>query len=337
VLGHLSEAQRRALVIADNKLALNAGWDDAMLKSEIAALADEQLDLLDVIGFSDEELKALQADQPNPEVNQENEDAAPAKSEQQAVTQRGDLWILGKHRLLCGDATNAEDVKRVLDGDVADIVWTDPPYNVDYVGKTAKKLTIGNDALGGKFYDFLFDALSNLLLSCRGAIYVCMSSSELHTLYKAFVDAGGHWSTFIIWAKHHFTLGRSDYQRMYEPILYGWREGSSHYWCGDRNQGDVWPVKRPMANVDHPTKKPVELVQKAIENSSQLGDIVLDTFAGSGSTMVACEKTGRAARLIEYDPGYCDVIVKHWQGLTGGRAVTVDGRAFEMPAEQVAA
>jgi DNA modification methylase len=164
-----------------------------------------------------------------------------------------------------------------------------------------------------------------------------MSSSELHTLYKAFVDAGGHWSTFVIWAKHHFTLGRSDYQRQYEPILYGWREGTAHYWCGDRNQGDVWPFKRPMANTDHPTKKPVELVEKAIENSSQLGDTVLDTFAGSGTTLIACEKKGRVARVIEYDPGYCDVIVKHWQELTGGRAVTVAGRPFVAPAEAVTA
>ena len=336
VLGHLTEAQRRALVIAENKLAMNAGWDEEMLRTEIEALREEQISLLDLIGFSDEELRAMQVDEPNPAVTSENEDAAPAASATPPCTQRGDLWLLGKHRLLCGDATDIEDLKRVLDGSLADLAWTDPPYGVDYVGKTAKKLTIANDALGGKFYDFLFDAISNILLSCRGAIYVCMSSSELHTLYKAFVDAGGHWSTFVIWAKHHFTLGRSDYQRMYEPILYGWREGASHYWCGDRNQGDVWPIKRPMANVDHPTKKPVELVQKAIENSSQMGAVVLDPFAGSGSTLVACEKTGRQARLIELDPKYCDVIIRHWQGLTGGHAVTVDGRSFTEPAEVAA-
>ena len=336
VLGHLTDAQRRALVIADNKLALNAGWDEEMLRTEIEALREEQISLLDLIGFSDEELQAMQVDEPNIAVTSENEDAAPAASSAPPCTRRGDLWLLGKHRLLCGDATDIEDVKHVLDGSLADLAWTDPPYGVDYVGKTAKKLTIANDALGGKFYDFLFDAVSNILLSCRGAIYVCMSSSELHTLYKAFVDAGGHWSTFIIWAKHHFTLGRSDYQRMYEPILYGWREGASHYWCGDRNQGDVWPIKRPMANVDHPTKKPVELVQRAIENSSLMGAVVLDTFAGSGSTLVACEKTGRQARLIELDPKYCDVIIRHWQGLTGGHAVTVDGRSFTESVEVAA-
>ena len=158
------------------------------------------------------------------------------------VSRTGDLWILDKHRLLCGDATNKIEVDHVLDGIHADMVFCDPPYSVCYTGKTARKLALKNDNLGAGFNDFLRNACANMLAVTSGAIYICMSSSELHTLFRAFTEAGGHWSTFIIWAKSHFTLGRSDYQRQYEPILYGWAEGAPHYWCGDRDQGDVWLV-----------------------------------------------------------------------------------------------
>ena len=207
--------------------------------------------------------------------------------------------------------------------------FTDPPYNVDYVGKTAKKLKIGNDALGGKFYDFLHDASANVLAVTKGAIYICMSSSELHTLFRAFTDAGGHWSTFVIWAKHHFTLGRSDYQRQYEPILYGWRNGTDHFWCGARDQGDIWFIKRPMANLEHPTMKPVELVERALRNSSKTRDTILDVFGGSGTTLIACEKSGRQARLIELEPKYCDVIIRRWQEFTGREAkLESDGKSY---------
>ena len=166
---------------------------------------------------------------------------------------------MGEHRLLCGDATSMDAVQAVLSGGLADMVFTDPPYNVDYEGKTAKKLKIGNDTLGGKFYEFLRDACANVLAVTKGAIYICMSSSELHTLHQAFTDAGGYWSTFVIWAKHHFTLGRSDYQRQYEPILYGWRKGTDHFWCGARDQGDIWFIKRPASSPEHPTTKPVRV------------------------------------------------------------------------------
>jgi DNA modification methylase len=157
-----------------------------------------------------------------------------------------------------------------------------------------------------------------------------MSSAQLHTLYKAFTEAGGHWSTFVIWEKNHFTLGRSDYQRQYEPILYGWKEGGPHYWCGDRNQGDVWQVDKPATNDLHPTMKPLELVERAIRNSSRSGQIVLDTFGGAGSTLIACERTGRQARVLEIVPGYVDVMVRRWQGITG-RSATLegDGRSFD--------
>ena len=326
VLDHLTPTQRRALVLADNRLAMNAGWDEEMLRVELASLKEEDFDL-DLVGFTSQEIEELLARE---ETNQglTDDDAVPDEQEK-VVTVLGDLWLLGDHRLLCGDATSLEAIRLVLAEGLADMVFTDPPYNVDYVGKTAQKLKIGNDALAGKFYEFLRDASANMLAVTKGAIYVCMSSSELHTLFQAFTDAGGHWSTFVIWAKHHFTLGRSDYQRMYEPILYGWRDGTQHFWCGDRNQGDVWFIKRPTANLEHPTMKPVELVERALRNSSKTRDTILDPFGGSGTTMIACEKTGRQARLLELDPKYCDVAIRRWQDYTGDVARHAgSGRAF---------
>ena len=327
VLGHLTEAQRRALVLADNRLALDAGWDEEMLRVELASLQEDGFDL-DIVGFTDEELEDLLRDPEETRDGVTDEDAVPDEQET-AITVPGDVWVLGDHRLLCGDATSMDAIQTVLAGGLADMVFTDPPYNVDYVGKTAKKLTIGNDALGGKFYDFLREACTNVLAVTKGAIYICMSSSELHTLFRAFTDAGGHWSTFVIWAKHHFTLGRSDYQRMYEPILYGWRDGTDHFWCGARDQGDVWFIKRPMANLEHPTMKPVELVERALRNSSKTRDTILDVFGGSGTTLIACEKSRRQARLIELEPRYCDVIVRRWQEYTGEKALLDGGGTFD--------
>jgi DNA modification methylase len=237
--------------------------------------------------------------------------------------------------VLCGDATVLGDVERVLGGQLADLTFTDPPYNVNY-GSSAKdklrgnKRNILNDNLGSGFEAFLHDACGNILAVTKGACYVCMSSSELHTLQTAFTAAGGKWSTFVIWAKHTFTLGRADYQRQYEPILYGWREGHDHYWCGARDQGDVWFFDKPARNDLHPTQKPVALVERAIRNSSKSRDTVLDPFAGSGSTLIACAKSGRQARLIELDPRYCDVIVRRWQEFSGGIAtLDGDGRSFD--------
>src|SRR5580658_212017 len=327
VLDHLTEAQRRALVLADNRLALDAGWDEEMLRVELASLQEDGFDL-DIVGFTDEELEDLLRDPEETRDGLTDEDSVPDEQET-AITVPGDVWVLGDHRLLCGDATSMDAIQTLLAGGLADMVFTDPPYNVDYVGKTAKKLKIGNDALGGKFYDFLREACTNVLAATKGAIYICMSSSELHTPFRAFTDAGGHWSTFVIWAKHHFTLGRSDYQRMYEPILYGWRDGTDHFWCGARDQGDVWFIKRPMANLEHPTMKPVELVERALRNSSKTRDTILDVFGGSGTTLIACEKSGRQARLIELEPRYCDVIVRRWQEYTGEKALLDGGGTFD--------
>jgi hypothetical protein len=290
-LSGLSEADRRAYVLADNKLALNAGWDEAMLAAEVADLAALGVDL-SLSGFDDHEVGKL--------IDLFHEGAAPSFPDEapdppeDPVTRSGDLWLLGEHRLLCGDATKADDLARVLAGGAADMVFTDPPYNVDYSGAGHRK--IANDALGSAFAIFLDVACQTMLGATRGALYICMSSSEIDALKSAFVAAGGHWSTFVIWSKSAFTLGRSDYQRQYEPILYGWPQGSRHYWCGDRDQSDVWAYEKPRANDLHPTMKPVALVERAIRNSSKSGDIVLDPFAGSGTTLMAAEATGAGRR-----------------------------------------
>ena len=333
VLDHLTETQRRALVLADNRLALNAGWDEEMLRVELDALEEEGFNL-ELVGFSDDEMEDLLRDTEGDAVAGNTDDDAVPGTPETAVTVAGDVWILGEHRLLCGDSTQMESVEKVLAGGLADMVFTDPPYNVNY-GATmkdklrGKKRKIANDDLGKDFEQFLRDACMNILAVTKGAIYICMSSSELHTLQKVFREAGGHWSTFVIWAKNTFTMGRSDYQRQYEPILYGWKEGTDHFWYGARDQGDVWFVKKPVSNDLHPTMKPVELVERAIRNSSKGRDTVLDPFGGSGSTLIACEKAGRQARLIELEPKYCDVIIRRWQEFSGKEAtLDTDGRGF---------
>ncbi|EPW2942138.1 site-specific DNA-methyltransferase [Pseudomonas aeruginosa] len=324
VLDHLTPTQRRALVIADNRIAENAGWDDAMLRIELEALQLEGFDL-DITGFDADALAELIAgDEPDNE-GQTDEDAVPEVGET-PISRPGDIWIMGKHRVLCGDATVVEGYDRLMQGDVADMVFTDPPYNVNYANSAKDKMrgkdrAILNDNLGDGFYDFLLAALMPTVAHCSGGIYVAMSSSELDVLQAAFRAAGGKWSTFIIWAKNTFTLGRADYQRQYEPILYGWPEGATRHWCGDRDQGDVWAIKKPQKNDLHPTMKPVELVERAIRNSSRPGNVVLDPFGGSGTTLIAAEKSGRIARLIELDPKYVDVIVRRWEEFTGKQAI----------------
>jgi DNA modification methylase len=332
VLDHLSETQRRALVIADNRLAMNAGWDEEMLRVELESLQVDAFNL-DIVGFSDEEIEALLQEPEEEHAGNTDDDAVPETPET-AVTVPGDVWILGEHRLLCGDSTQMESVEKVMAGGLADMAFLDPPYNVNYGATMKDKLRkknrrIANDNLGDGFEQFLRDSCTNLLAVTKGAIYICMSSSELHTLYRAFTEAGGHWSTFVIWAKNTFTMGRADYQRQYEPMLYGWKEGTDHFWCGARDQGDVWFIKKPVKNDLHPTQKPVELVERAISNSSKGRDTVLDPFGGSGTTLIACEKSGRQARLIELEPKYCDVIIGRWQQHTGRDALLEgSGRAF---------
>ncbi|MDF1854223.1 site-specific DNA-methyltransferase [Pseudooceanicola sp.] len=322
-----SEEDRRLYTLADNRLAEIAEWDPEMLRIEIGELREDfGIEDMSLIGFSAEDLAEILPDALIDTTGGLTDPDDVPEVPEAPVTRPGDVWLLGKHRLLCGDSTVATDVQKVL-GDVkADLCFCDPPYNVDYAGgvgaeKAGKGRRIKNDALGDAFGQFLYDACLLINAHTDGAVYICMSSSELQTLQSAFKSAGGHWSTFIIWAKDRFTLGRADYQRQYEPILYGWPEGVKRHWCGDRDQGDVWNIERPHKNDLHPTMKPVSLVERAIRNSSRKGDLVFDPFGGSGTTLIAAEKTGRHASLIELDPKYVDVIVRRWQEFTGETAV----------------
>ena len=328
VLDHLSDVQKRAYILVDNKLAENATWDEEMLRIEIEALTAADYDL-SLTGFADAELDNLLNGIDDATIA--DEDDVPAVATR-AVTVLGDVWALGPHRVICGDARTRSTYDTLLQGRNANMVFTDPPYNVDYESKSRR---IANDNLGAGFEHFLQEVCSRLLDVCSGALYICMSSSELATLQRAFTGAGGHWSTFLIWAKNTFTLGRSDYQRQYEPILYGWKAGTPHYWCGARDQGDLWSVAKPAVNDLHPTMKPVELVERAIHNSSRRNDVVLDAFGGSGTTVIACERTDRIARVIEIEPKYVDVIVNRWQQYTGGAAVLEGtGKRFNEVADE---
>lgn len=331
-----SEEDRRLYTLADNRLAEIAEWDPEMLRIEIGELREDfGIEDMSLIGFSAEDLAEILPDALIDTTGGLTDPDDVPEVPEAPVTRPGDVWLMGKHRLLCGDSTVSTDVQKVL-GDVkADLCFCDPPYNVDYAGgvgaeKAGKGRRIKNDALGDGFGQFLYDACVLINAHTVGAVYICMSSSELQTLQAAFKSAGGHWSTFIIWAKDRFTLGRADYQRQYEPILYGWPEGVKRHWCGDRDQGDVWNIERPHKNDLHPTMKPVALVERAIRNSSRKGDLVFDPFGGSGTTLIAAEKTGRHASLIELDPKYVDVIVRRWQEFTGETAVLESsGQSFD--------
>ena len=336
----LTDAQIKAFRILANRSATWADWDDELLGLELAELKSAEFDLA-LTGFSAEEWEALIAGGETSREGLTDDDAVPEVPEI-PISKTGDVWLLGEHKLLCGDATKDDAYKALLSDELVDMSFTDPPYNVNYANTAKDKLRgknrpILNDNLGDDFGAFLTEACRNILAVTKGAVYIAMSSSELDTLQSAFRTAGGKWSTFIIWAKNTFTLGRADYQRQYEPILYGWRDGTDHYWCGARDQGDVWQVKKPAKNDLHPTMKPVELVERAVRNSSKTRDLVLDPFGGSGSTLIACEKSGRRARLIELDPKYVDVIVRRWQEFTGQEAKRAsDGAKFNNKAQSIA-
>lgn len=329
----LTPMQIKAFRILANRSATWADWDEDLLRLELEELQLDDFDL-SLTGFDDDEIAELLAGEETTTEGNTDEDAAPDVPVT-PVSKPGDVWIMGQHRLLCGDSTDAASYDSLLGNERVAMIFQDPPYNVDYANTAKDKLRgtnrpILNDNLGDGFQDFLLAAFKPALARCNGAVYVAMSSSELDTLQSAFRAAGGKWSTFIIWAKNTFTLGRSDYQRQYEPILYGWPEGATRHWCGDRDQGDVWHFNKPRVNDLHPTMKPVELVERAIRNSSRPGDVVLDPFGGSGTTLIAAEKSGRQARLIELDPKYVDVIVRRWQEYAGVQAVREsDGIRFD--------
>ncbi|WKB50875.1 DNA modification methylase [Eleftheria terrae] len=320
----LTDAQIRAFRLLANRSATWAEWDDELLQLEMAELNEADFDL-SLTGFDADEMADILSEDEVEQEGQADDDAVP-EPEAPPISRPGDVWLMGKHRLVCGDATTAEAYQLLLGDGQVDMVFADPPYNVAYTEsamhrKRGAARPILNDALGAGFQQFLADALALMVPRCRGAMYIAMSSSELDALQAAFREAGGHWSTFIIWAKNRFSLGSADYQRQFEPILYGWPRGAKRHWCGDRDQSDVWQIDRRAKNDLHPTMKPVELVERAIRNSSRPGDVVLDPFAGSGTTLIAAEKTGRVARVMELDAKYADVVIRRWQEWTEQSAV----------------
>lgn len=305
---HLSEAQKRAYIIADNRLALNAGWDAEMLSVEIADLQGVDFDI-SLLGFDDAELNKLMG---SAEDVKDDDFDVDSELQKPALTMAGDLWLLGKHRLVCGDSTKAETLDILMDGKLANLVVTDPPYNVNYEGTAGK---IKNDNMGNEaFYAFLLSAFQNAgaVMAQDASIYVFHADTEGLNFRRAFSDAGFYLSGTCIWKKQSLVLGRSPYQWQHEPVLFGWKKSGKHNWYSDRKQTTIWEFEKPKKNGDHPTMKPVALVAYPILNSSLTNCIVLDPFGGSGSTLVACEQTDRICHIMELDEKYCDVIVKRY-------------------------
>jgi len=305
---HLTEAQKRAYIIADNRLALNADWDAEMLSVEIADLQGSDFDI-SLLGFDDAELNKLLGG-----VDDVKDDTFDVDAELQkpAITKSGDLWLLGKHRLVCGDSTKAETFELLMDGKQANLTVTDPPYNVNYEGSAGK---IKNDNMADdKFYQFLFDALTltEKAMAKDASIYVFHADTEGLNFRRAFSDAGFYLSGTCIWKKQSLVLGRSPYQWQHEPVLFGWKKAGKHAWYSDRKQTTIWEFEKPKKNGDHPTMKPIPLIAYPILNSSMTGCIVLDPFGGSGSTLIACEQTDRICYTVELDEKFCDVIVKRY-------------------------
>lgn len=351
-LTHLTDAQRRAYVIADNKLALNAGWDMATLAREIEDLMSEHFDV-ELLGFGDSDLAAL-LDEHSTEHESDSggtgdEDAAP-EPPVQPVTVLGDVWLMGKHRVMCGDSTSTDSVRRLIGGIACDMVVTDPPYGVSYADKNKSlnesgkgnriQQEIENDHLKGKELEsFFFGAFSAMNTAMRPGcpfyIFAPQGGEQMMMMMMMLQKAGLPVRHELIWVKNNHVLGRADYHYKHEPVLYGWKDGAGHPWYGERNKFSVWNVDKPSSSKLHPTMKPIELVQIPIENSSKAGAVVLDLFGGSGSTLIACEKTKRHARLMELDQKYCDVIVKRWQDFTGKQAtLEATGQSFEAVAQQ---
>jgi site-specific DNA-methyltransferase (adenine-specific) len=317
---HLTEAQRRAYVIADNRLALDAGWDDEMLRIELGDLDAEGFDL-SLTGFDLDEIASLTADELTEGLT--DEDAAPEPPEE-PVTVEGDVWVLGKHRLMCGDSTTIDHLQKLCDGELVDMWLTDPPYNVSYEGKTSDSLTIQNDSMNDEdFRTFLADSYSaaDAVMKAGAVFYIWHADSEGYNFRGAANDAGWQIRQCLIWKKQTMVMGRQDYHWKHEPCLYGWKDGAAHLWATDRRQTTILEFDRPSRNAEHPTMKPVALFEYQLLNNTKGSDIVLDSFAGSGTTAIAAEKNGRRARLMELDPKYCDVIIKRWQDFTGKDAI----------------
>ena len=326
----LSLEQARVLNLALNKIS--GSWDQELLAQMLADL--QPVDGLDLSlsGFSNDELGKLLKSLDVREKRERPEagfdvDAALEAARAATRAKRGELWALGDHRLLIGDATDAAAVQRLIGETRPAMAFCDPPYNValgDHGGQQrgARKRRIANDAMPAEQWEtFCRGWAANVVASVDGAIYVCMSTKEWPLVSRVLAEAGGHWSDTIIWKKDRFTIGRADYQRQYEPIWFGWREGAKHHWCGDRDQGDVWEIERPSESQAHPTMKPLSLVERAINNSSTPGDVVLDLFLGSGTTLIAAERTGRVCHGMELDAHYGSVVLARWESFTGEEAI----------------
>ena len=333
---YLTEAQKKAYILADNRMAMDAGWDEELLKVEIEALQAEDFDL-SLTGFDEKELAGFFDTSDNAKEDDFDVDTELGKP---PVTKTGDLWLLGNHRLLCGDSTKEESYALLMNGKKANLVVTDPPYNVNYQGTAGK---IKNDNLENeKFYQFLFDAFTCMekAMADDASIYVFHADTEGLNFRKAFADAGFYLSGTCIWKKQSLVLGRSPYQWQHEPCLFGWKKNGKHQWYSDRKQTTIWEFDKPKKNGDHPTMKPVPLLAYPIKNSSMSNCIVLDPFGGSGSTLIACEQTNRICHTIELDEKYCDVIVKRYieqVGTAENVSVVRDGKIISFDDLEVSA
>ena len=306
---HLTEAQKKAYIIADNRMAMDAGWDEELLRVEIESLQAADFDPL-LTGFDEKELADLFSDESGNGAQDDDFDLSTAL-EKASFVEQGDIWTIGKHRLVCGDATSEEDVTKLMDGKRANLLLTDPPYGVSF--KSSSGLTIQNDSMkDDEFYNFLFSAFQCVAnhMEKGGAAYVFHADTEGLNFRKAFIDAGFHLAGCCIWVKDSLVLGRSDYQWQHEPVLYGFLQNGKHPWFSDRKQTTIWNFAKPKRNANHPTSKPLDLLGYPIGNSTQENAIVVDTFGGSGSTMMACQQLNRVCYMMELDEKYASVILR---------------------------
>ena len=316
----LDKTKEKALNIALNKIT--GEWDNLKLEELLAELKETDIDM-DMTGFTFDEVDNILKDIEGSKEDDFDLDQALNEIEE-PTTRPGDIWILGNNRLMCGDSTQKEQVMRLMDKQDADMLLTDPPYNVDYEGKTVDALKIENDNMTStEFYNFLLDSFRNMfeVTKCGSSVYVFHADTEGLNFRNAFNAVGFKLAQCLVWVKNTFVMGRQDYQWRHEPILYGWKEGAGHYFINDRKQSTVLEFDKPTRNAEHPTMKPIDLLVYLIKNSSKENDLILDLFGGSGSTLIAAEQVKRRCYTMELDPKYCDVIVKRWELLTGEKAV----------------
>ena len=306
----LTDAQKKAYILADNRMAMDAGWDEELLKIEMEELQNLGYDL-GYTGFDEKELADLFGID-DKEIKDDDFDLT-AALEKASFVERGDVWFVGKHKLMCGDATSSEDVAKLMEDKKANLILTDPPYNVAF--KSSDGLTIQNDSMkNNDFYEFLFSSFKNMAehLENGGAAYIFHADTEGLNFRKAFIDAGFHLAGCCIWVKDSLVLGRSDYQWQHEPVLYGFMQNGKHPWYSDRKQTTIWNFDKPKKNSNHPTSKPLDLLAYPINNSTQANAIVIDTFGGSGSTLMACEQMNRICYTMELDEKYASVILRRY-------------------------